>query len=126
MAGSKDTERPDIFPGHMPAGRIVRPLAGRLRRIPDPEGGDGVEGKTLPEISTRIEAAVLDAGAGLQRVEEALDPPAQLVSAHRHAGGLEIGLAPGGRQHPVGRRLPPSRRCPAGPGPINNTHLTPG
>ncbi len=78
----------------MTAGRVVRPLAGQEGTVPDPKGGDGVEGETPAQVIGLVEVAVLDAGADLPRMEEPLDPPAQFEPAQHRAGGVEVGLAP--------------------------------
>ena len=91
------------YPGHMAFGRVVRPFAGQEGEVPDPERGDRVEGEALLQVVGLVEAAVLDARADLERMEEALDPPAQLVPAQNRAGGVEAGLALAGQQHPVQR-----------------------
>ncbi len=94
MVGGEDAECLDAVLGDMSAGRVVRPLASQEGKVPAPGGGDGVEGETPAQFVGRVDAAVLDAGADLQRVEEPLDPPAQFVPAQHRAGGVEVGLAP--------------------------------
>ncbi len=72
MAGGEDTECPDVLLGDMSVGRLVRPLAGGEGQVPDPEGGNAVESETPAQVIGLVEAAVFDAGAGLQRMEEPL------------------------------------------------------
>ncbi len=112
MEGGEGTECLDVVLGDLSAGRVVRPLAGQEGTVPDPEGGVGVKGETPAQVIDRVEAAVLDAGADLQCMEEPLDPPAQFVSAQHRAGGVKGGPAPGGQQHPVQRFVRfPLLRC---------------
>ncbi|MCY4141882.1 MAG: hypothetical protein OXF56_26910 [Rhodobacteraceae bacterium] len=97
MAGPNSTERPDVVLGDVAIGWFVRPLARKKRKIPHPESGDGVEGETLAQVVGLVEAAILDAGADLQRMEEPLDPPAQFVSV-RWAGAQQKRVGMTGRQ----------------------------
>ena len=47
----------------MAAREVTRLLAGERGRVPDAEGGVGVEGEALSEIVGLVEAPVLDAGS---------------------------------------------------------------
>jgi len=80
--------------------RIVRPGAGPKGAIPDPEGGDGIEGQTCAARGGGIETAVLKAGALFQGVDESLDAPAHRGPAQ---DGGRRGPAAGDQPHPVHR-----------------------
>ncbi len=107
-------ERVDGLPGDMPFGRVVRPRSGEAGEIPDPESGDRIEGETLAQAVSVIEAAVFDAGTDLQGVEETFDSPAQFVPAtpspplpagSRQPAGSHARTAP--RASAVRVRVPP-------------------
>ena len=80
VMGAERPERADVVLRDVPCGRVVRPLSGQVRQVPDPKGSDGVEGEALPQVVVVVEAAVLD-------------PSAQLVPAQRLAGGVGTGPA---------------------------------
>ncbi len=91
MVGGEGTERPDVVLGDKSICRFVRPLARENRKIPHPESGDGFEGETLLQVVGLVEAAILDAGADLQRMEEPFDPPAQFVPVQWAGCAAEAG-----------------------------------
>ncbi len=46
----EDRKNPDLLWRNVVAGGVVRPFAREQRQVPDPEGGDGVEGEALPQV----------------------------------------------------------------------------
>ena len=77
-------------------GRGVGLVAGHAFEIEDMAGGDGVEDETLAQVVGMVEPAILDAGAGLQRLEEELDGPSQHIPADGGLRGLHKIANPGG------------------------------
>ena len=99
VTGGRDTECPDVLTGDMVAGRLVRPRARRLRQIPYPEGGDGVEGRALPRVPV-LDAWKKRSIRQRSTVRAFPDRPPPVVGSIRSRGCLVL---PGPRRPPSSR-----------------------
>ncbi len=90
--------------------RIVRALAGQAHQVPDPKGGDRIEGQAFTPVVGLIQASVLDPGAHLERVEAPFDRPAPFDPAQDWPRrGLVGGLIRRGQPPPPSSGAVPAR-----------------
>ena len=104
--GRADTEPRDLVLAHEAARGLTGPRAREMGEIPDPEGGDGIEGEAFPEIIDRVEMAVFDPCALFEGMKEARDAPAQFVPVQDGGCTVEIGRIPAHRLRGEGQHPP--------------------
>ncbi len=102
--GRADTAHRDLVLADEAARGLIAPRAREMGGIPDPEGGDGVEGEAFAQIVGGIEMAVFDPCALFEGMEEAFDAPAQFVPPQHGGCRLQVRLplfVGRDQQHPV-------------------------
>ncbi len=98
-------EEVEFVLGHEFESGPVGLVAGEAFEAHDAPHGDTVEGETLAQVVSGVEAAVLNAEADLEEAEEFLDGPARPVRVDAAAGVVEVGGAVGTEQDPVQRGM---------------------
>ena len=94
-------EHEDFVSGHDLVGGPVGGFPGGAIQIEHAPRGDGVEREALAQVLGIVEAAVLDAGSGLEDAEELFDGPARFVPLADAVGPFGRGLAFGAKQQPA-------------------------
>ena len=94
-------EHEDFVSGHDLVGGAVGGFPGGAIQIEHAPRGDGVEREALAQVLGIVEAAILDAGSGLEDAEELFDRPARFVPLADSVGPFGRGLAFGAKQQPA-------------------------